>query len=114
MQDNMPTSMTMIEIAKLENGAHNNQSVYNAVVPIPDGWALVPEEMLPLENFPFGDCEAEEIDGVMTITSWSPLPIPPPPPEPEPEPSEMDKLQAQVLYTAVETNTLLIEGGPNT
>lgn len=109
MQDNTPTSMTMIEIAKLENGAHNNQTVYNAVVPIPEGWALVPEEMLPLENFPFGDCEVTEIDDVMTVTSWSPLPIPPPPPEPEPEPSEFDKLNAQVLYTAVMTDTLLVE-----
>lgn len=106
--------MTIIEIAKLENGAHNNQTIYSGQIPVPDGWCLVPNSMLPLENYPFGDVEVEEIDGIMTLTKWTPLPIPEPPPPPPPEPSDMDKLQAQVLYTAVETNTLLIEGGPNT
>lgn len=106
--------MTFIQIEKLPNGAHENYSYYDesAKVELQDGWAVVSEKLEPLENFPFGDVEVEEINGVMTVTKWTPLPIPqPPPPEPEP-PSELDKLQAQVLYTAVETNTLLIEGGP--
>lgn len=81
--------MYMLEIAALDNGAHNNQTFHGF---LPDGWAIVPDEMT-LENFPFGEVTAEEIDGVMTVTSWKPLPIPEPeePDEPIPEP-EPEKL----------------------
>ena len=36
------------------------------------------------KNFPFGNVTAEEIDGIMTVTSWIPGEIPGPEPEPEP------------------------------
>lgn len=104
--------MTIIEVTPLSNGAHNNQTIYGVdprKFPIPSGWALVPDEMLPLENFPFGDVEADEIDGILTLTKWTPGEIPEPEPEPEPEPSEQDWIEAQVLWTAVQTNTLLEE-----
>ena len=58
--------MQIIEIVTLENGAHNNQT-YHGV--IPEGWAIIPDE-LETPNFPFGEAEAEEIDGVMTVTKW--------------------------------------------
>lgn len=73
----------IIKIEPLSNGAHANQSTTPAT--IPDGWAVVPENM-ELVNFPFGEAEAEEIDGVMTVTMWTPGTIPEPEPEPEPEP----------------------------
>lgn len=66
--------MYMIEIYPLANGAHNNQTV---IEPVPNGWAIVPEDM-ETENFPFGNVEVAEIDGVMTVTSWTPLPLPAP------------------------------------
>lgn len=72
--------MQILKIEALENGAHRNQS-YNGV--LPDGWALIPEGM-ELENFPFGEVSAEEINGVMTVTSWTPGVMP----EPEPEPAQ--------------------------
>ena len=72
--------MRLVEIAALENGAHRNQTVDVPAI-IPDGWALIPDDM-ETENFPFGDLEAAEIDGVMTVTSWHPGAIP----EPEPAP----------------------------
>lgn len=96
--------MYIIEIAALDNGAHRNQS-YNGV--LPEGWALVREDVSTLENFPFGEVVAEEIDGVMTMTQWIPGEMPEPEPEPEAEPSQLDVIEAQVAYTAMMTDTLL-------
>lgn len=94
--------MNMLEIKALENGAHNNQT-YHGV--LPDGWAVIPDGMA-LENFPFGEVEAEEINGVMTVTKWTPG-IMPEVEETEEQPSQMDILEAQVTYTAMMTDTLL-------
>ena len=84
--------MKAIEIAVLENGAHRNQTFHGT---LPDGWAVVPDA-LDCVNFPFGDVEAEEIDGVMTVTKWTAgvMPEPEPEPEPEEEPSVWDELDA--------------------
>ena len=98
--------MYMIEIAALDNGAHRNQSYPGAV---PDGWALVREDVSTLENFPFGEVIAEEIDGVMTMTQWIPGELPEPEPEPEPAPTQLDMIEAQVTYTAMMTDTLIME-----
>ena len=76
--------MRMIEIAALHNGAHRNQT---AVFPLPDGWAVIPGDM-KTENFPFGEVEVAEIDGVMTVTKWVPGELPEPEPEPEPDPGQ--------------------------
>ena len=77
--------MKFVEINKLENGAHRNQTISN-LTKIPDGWAVLPDS-LETPNFPYGDLTAEEIDGVMTVTSWTPGEMPEPEPEPEPEPT---------------------------
>lgn len=37
---------------------------------------------------------------------YDPLPVPP---EPEPEPSQLDRVEAQTMYTALMTDTLLEE-----
>ena len=94
--------MNMLEIKALENGAHNNQT-YHGV--LPDGWAVIPDGMV-CENFPFGEVEAEEINGVMTMTKWTPGEMPEVE-ETEEQPSQMDILEAQVTYTAMMTDTLL-------
>lgn len=83
--------MQIVEIKQLDNGAHRNQSS-SSIKTVPDGWALIPDDM-ECENFPFGNLEAEEIDGVMTVTKWAPLPIPEPEPE-EYEPTADDILTA--------------------
>ena len=107
--------MRAIEIAALSNGAHRNQT---GVDVLPDGWAVIPDEM-SCENFPFGEVVAEEINGVMTVTGWTPgtMPEPEPKPEPEPEPSktiedrlvalEADAAQAALDRAAL---TLLLTG----
>lgn len=96
--------MKIIEIQALDNGAHNNQTI-NSAIPVPIGWAIIPEEM-ETPNFPFGDIT---VDGSTppVVTSWTPLPIPEPEPEPEPEPTQLDRVEAQATYTAMMTDTLL-------
>ena len=83
--------MRIIEIATLDNGAHRNQSGNTQT--IPEGWAVIPAGM-ETENFPFGDLTAEEIGGVMTVTSWTAGTIPEPEPEPEPEPTPQEDTDA--------------------
>lgn len=122
--------MTIVKIEANDNGSHNNQTINGVTVkefPVPDGWAVVPED-LETPNFPFGDITVEErmhhveeeiteeaeltpplVILVMTVTSWTPLPIPAPEPGPEPEPTQMDRVEAQATYTAMMTNTLLEE-----
>ena len=94
--------MKIIEINALDNGAHRNQS-YHGVVP--SGWAVVPDDMV-CENFPFGEVEVAEIDGVMTVTKWTPGTMPEPEPV-EDSPSQLDIIEAQVAYTAMMTGTLM-------
>ena len=95
--------MRIIEIVPLDNGAHNNQN--GGLSYVPEGWAVIPASMV-CENFPFGEVEVAEIDGVMTVTKWTPGEMP----EPEPvidEPTQLDIIEAQVTYTAMMTDTLL-------
>ena len=77
--------MRIIETEALYNGAHRNQSI-DGEIPLPEGWAIIPEDM-ECDNFPFGDITVDEIDGVLTVTSWTPGKIPEPEPDPEPEPT---------------------------
>ena len=84
--------MRIIEIAPLNNGAHNNQSYPGFV---PDGWALIRGDE-ELENYPFGTFEVEEINGVMTVTKWTPGVMPEPEPIPEPEPTVEEILNAML------------------
>lgn len=65
--------MNLIEIKTLDNGAHRNQN--GGLSSVPEGWAVIPADMV-CENFPFGEVEAAEINGVMTVTKWTPGEIP--------------------------------------
>lgn len=83
--------MRIVEIQALSNGAHRNQNGFSGI--LPEGWAVI----LPgteMENFPFGTVEAEEIDGMMTMTVWTPGVKPEPEPEPEPAPSTEERIAA--------------------
>jgi len=96
--------MRIIEIAPLSNGAHRNQS--GGVSVVPSGWAVIPDDM-ECENFPFGEVEVAEVNGVMTVAKWTPGEMPEPEPIPDPEPTQLDIIEAQVTYTAMMTDTLL-------
>lgn len=94
--------MIMLEIKVLDNGAHRNQTFHGL---LPDGWAVIPDGM-ECENFPFGQAEAEEINGIMTVTGWTAGVIPEPEAVEE-QPTQLDLIEAQVTYTAMMTDTLL-------
>ena len=87
--------MRIVEIHSHPNGAHRNQLLKNTSF-LPDGWAMVPDDM-DVPNFPFGDIEAQEINGVMTVTKWMPMDIPEPEPAPDP-----DELFAQEKETRIQ------------
>lgn len=72
--------MRIIEIIPLSNGGHRNQNGYFKT--IPNGFAVVPND-LETPNFPFGEIEVTEIDGVATVTKWMAGKIPEPDSEQE-------------------------------
>lgn len=84
--------MRIVRIEPHENGGHDNQTTHGTI-PVPDGWAVIPDEMITY-NFPFGEIVVEEIEGVMTVTSWTPgvIPEPDPVPVPDDEASVWDEL----------------------
>ena len=85
--------MKIIEIECMNNGAHRNQTS-NAVIPVPSGWAILPDDM-ETPNFPFGEVTVDETQTPPVVTSWTPLPIPEPDPEPTPSsPTTEDRVAA--------------------
>ena len=83
--------MKILEITALPNGAHRNQA--GTFSTIPSGWAVIPDSM-ETPNFPFGEVEVAEINGVMTVTKWTAGTVPEPEPEPEPEPTTEERVAA--------------------
>ncbi len=69
--------MKIIELSALSNGAHRNMDSSALSAP-PEGWAMIPEEMALPDTYPFVGVEAEEIDGVMTVTALTPGTMPEP------------------------------------
>ena len=65
--------MRIIEIAALSNGAHNNQTM-GFDIPIPDGWAVIPEDMAIPDTFPFVHITAE--NGIVTSLTAGDVPEP--------------------------------------
>ena len=100
--------MRLIEILALDNGAHRNYTI-ESEAPIPEGWAVIPEEMESPETFPFVDVVAKDVDGVMTVTSMTAGVMPEPEPEPEPAPSPTERIDA--LEKDVADLTTAIEKG---
>ena len=86
-----------IKIQGNEAGAHQNQThlgppyCIHGKLWIPDGYAVIPNDM-ETPNFPFGDITVEEINGIPTVTSWTPREIPEPEPDPVPEPSTREQI----------------------
>lgn len=84
--------MRLIKIKAETSGGHAYQTI-DRISKIPEGWAIVPDDM-KTPNLPYGDIEVEEIDGVMTVTSWTPGEVPEPLPETIVEPTTDDVLNA--------------------
>lgn len=83
--------MHIIEIAPLDNGAHRNQNGNGNFRTIPDGWAVIPDDMEIPSTFPFIDIEVEG----QVVTSMLPGVVPEPEEDPAtPEPTLEEKYQA--------------------
>lgn len=81
--------MKIIEIRESENGGHRN--IESDISVIPKGWAVIPDDM-ETPNFPFGEVEVEEIDGIPTVTKWTPGVIP----EPETIPEDKETITLEL------------------
>lgn len=97
--------MRIVETKAAYNGSHRNQTVYTPDFPVPDGYAVIPDELV-CENFPFGDIEVDYTQTPPVVTAWHPLPIPDPVPEtPNPQ-TDTDELLVDLAY-----RTTLLELG---
>lgn len=65
--------MKIIQIIALDNGAHRNQTI-EADIQIPDGWAVIPEDMVLPETFPFVDITVK--DDIVTAMTAGAVPEP--------------------------------------
>lgn len=82
--------MRLIKIQAETSGGHAYQ-VSDSISVVPNGWAVVPDNM-ETPNVPYGDITVEELDGVMTVTSWTARDNP----EPS-EPIEREATTAEIL-----------------
>lgn len=80
--------MKIIKIEPYDNGAHANQTS-SSPFPVPDGYALIPDDMPIPDTFPFVNIEVEG-DDPPVVTKMTAGVVPPPEPEPAPEPAPAD------------------------
>ena len=93
--------MQIIKIQANENGSHENARGFSSDR-LPTGWARVPDDMDIPDSFPFVDIEVS--GGVVTTMTAREVPEKVPVQETR---SQLDRIEAQVMYTAMETGTLL-------
>ena len=84
----------IIKIKQNSNGSHNNQSTLPRN--IPDGWAIVPDDIGIPDTFPFVNIKTKEIDGVMTVTEMT-AGVVPEPETVELEPTPTDDLEVMAI-----------------
>lgn len=87
--------MKIIKIEPCGNGAHANQTS-SSTFPVPDGYALIPDDMPIPDTFPFVDIEVEG-DNPPIVTKMT-AGVVPPPPEPSVE-ERIAALKAQLEAT---------------
>lgn len=101
--------MLLIKTSPNANGSHANQSCNFALPAIPEGWAVVPPqlEQQTLELLPWVLLELEDGEIVGVSDNAEARAAAAADPAPEPEPTQLDRVEAQVTYTAMMTDTLL-------
>lgn len=93
--------MRIVKIIGFPDGSHQNQTYNGATVP--DGWAVIPDNMSIPDTFPFVNLT---VDG-QTVTSMTAGTIPEPEPEPDPEPTAEDITLD--LLAEIEERTCMLE-----
>lgn len=114
--------MHIICLTPLEKGVYNDHEADHITAP-PEGWAMIPEDFPLPSTFPrLGSLEAENVtytyeveleDGkiekhervMMTVTAMTAGTLPEV--ALEEQPSQLDRVEAQITYTAMMTDTLL-------
>ena len=94
----------IIEIAPMNNGAHNNQN--GNFSSVPNGWAIIPDDMKIPDTFPFVDIEV--IDGIVTSMNAIDMSNIK---RTVKKPIKIDCIEAQITYTAMITDTILNDNG---
>jgi len=84
----------IIEITSNENGFHRMESQSHKTENWKDGYAVVPEEMVPAIDATFGFCDIEVVDGV--VVSFTAMEHPAPPLSIE---GQIAELKAQLAAT---------------
>ena len=95
--------MQIIEIVALPNGAHRNQTWYKEI--IPDGWALIPENMAIPATFPFVDIKVKDNTYLQDDEQYTRKEVvemtagvmPEPEPEPEKQPTAQEDTDAMMV-----------------
>ena len=89
--------MWIIDLTPLAPGVYNDHRADHISAP-PDGWAMIPDDFPVPSTYPrLGSIEAEEIDGVVTVTAMTEGTLPDPEPELIAEPTVWDELDAAYL-----------------
>lgn len=101
----MEKMLTIVELNAREDGGHGIQSQSHRRECWLEGWVAVPEELTADLWACGGYCELH-LDGEGNLTGLTPTERPQAQAETA---SEADQLEAQVMYTALMTDTLLEE-----
>ena len=59
--------MTIIETQAMDNGSHRNQTVFGEVE-LPEGWAIVADDLVKPGSWPFVDLTVEEVTYYKTVS----------------------------------------------
>lgn len=103
--------MTIVQIEAQSNGGHANQTTDIPLPQIPEGWALVPEDLTIPDTFPFVDLSVEkitvdpdtqpvsegEVDQLWVVTSMTQGIVPELEPVPEREPTAEEDLMEMAV-----------------
>lgn len=98
--------MTIIKIEPNELGGHENNTCETGVIDVPEGWAVVPEDMEIPETFPFVGVEVDETQTPPVVTSMTPGAVPEPDPAPPPQPDEITMLASIAFVTLAELGSI--------
>lgn len=94
--------MILVSILPVDDHGKHNTITGNNLMIYP-GYALIPNGMVLPTSFPYVDIEVRN----KVVIKMTPLPVPDPTPEPTLEPTQLDRIEAQVAYTAMMTDTLM-------
>lgn len=101
--------MLLVKKMANANGSHANQYCNFGLPTIPEGWAAVPPELeqQTLELLPWVTLEVEDGEIVGVSDNAEARAAAAADPAPEPEPTQLDRVEAQAIWTAMQTDTLL-------